>query len=711
MNIPLNEKVVRGGHRRGTYARSPWSELLRPYLPTLFFLGALLYHELFFRIFVGFSETTNLLYPLLFTIPAALLAGGLCSLLPPKGGFALAIVLTSVTTVGFCTQMIYHYIFKVHLTMYSFSVGVGQAMGFMDAALQAIGENILPLLVLFVPLILLCVFGRRFLVFERTGWLRSVILFACFLVFHLALVLSIRLGDTAMYGPYDLYYKTANVDLSMEKLGFLTTTRLDLQRLLFGFNEGSLDLDLTTPSQSEPEPTPEPTPAPSESEPEESAAEPTPTPEPEPVVDTSPNIIESLDFEQLIADAPSDTVRTLHEYFQSVTPTNRNEYTGMFEGYNLVFLTAEGFSPYAVDPELTPTLYKLVNTGFHFSNYYTPIWGVSTSDGEYVACTSLVPKSGVWSFYRSGAQKNDMRFCLGNVFSAMGYQANAYHDHTYDYYGRDLSHPNMGYEYKAVGLGLDVKTTWPESDLEMMEKSVDDYINADHFLAYYMTVSGHLYYTFQGNSMSTKNRALVEDLDMSEEAKAYIACQIELDRALAYLINRLDEAGKLDNTVIVMGADHYPYGLSEETISEFLGHDVEKTFELYKSNLIIWNSQMKEPIEVEKPACQMDILPTVLNLFGAEYDSRLLMGHDILSDSEPFVLFADTSFITDKCMYRAGTGDVILLDEHYQPLPEDTEYNLPEGYITERRVRVTNMFKVSAAVLDNNYYQYVPDPE
>ena len=106
----------------------------------------------------------------------------------------------------------------------------------------------------------------------------------------------------------------------------------------------------------------------------------------------------------------------------------------------------------------------------------------------------------------------------------------------------------------------------------------------------------------------------------------------------------------------------------------------------------------------------MDILPTVLNLFGAEYDSRLLMGRDILSDSEPFVLFADTSFITDRCMYRAGTGDVILLDGQYQPLPEDTEYTLPDGYITEHRVRITNMFKVSAAVLDNDYYRYVPDP-
>lgn len=708
MKNPMHEKISRDGNRRNVHDQNARLERLRPYFPTLFFLSALLYHEFFFRILVGFSESTNMWYPLLFTIPTALFAGALCGLLPRKGGFALAIALTSLTTIGLCTQFIYHYIFKVHLTVYSLSVGVGQAMGFTDAALQAIGANILPLLILFVPLILLCVFGLRFLAFERAGWLRSGILFACCLMVHLGLVLSIRLGDSTLYGPYDLYYQTANVDVSMEKLGFITTTRLDFQRLIFGFNEGSLELEIEPSVSSEPEPAPTPTPTP-EAE-QSSEAEPTPTAEPEPEIDTSPNIMESIDFEQLIADAPDETVRTLHEYFQSVTPTNKNEYTGMFEGYNLIFLTAEGFSPYAVDPDLTPTLYKLVNTGFHFQNHYTPVWGVSTSDGEYVACTSLVPKSGVWSFYRSGVQENDMRFCLGNVFSALGYQANAYHNHTYDYYGRDLSHPNMGYEYKGVGNGLDVQTVWPESDLEMMEKSVDDYINADHFLAYYMTVSGHLYYTFEGNSMSTKNRALVENLDMSEEAKAYLACQIELDRALEYLIERLEEAGKLDNTVIVLGADHYPYGLSEETISEFLGHEVETTFELYKSNLIIWNSQIEEPIEIEKPSCQMDILPTVLNLFGAEYDSRLLMGHDILSDSEPFVLFADTSFITDKCMYNAGTGEVTLLDEHYQPLPADAEYTLPDGYITERRVRVTNMFKVSAAVLDNDYYQYVPDP-
>ena len=196
-------------------------------------------------------------------LPAAAFAGFLCSLLPRNGGFALAIVLSSVTTVGFCIQLVYHYIFKVHLTMYSFSVGVGQAMGFMDAALQAIFANLLQILLLFLPLILLCVFGRRLLTFERAGWIRSGILLAVSVLLHLGLLLSIHLGDHSMYGPYDLYYKTANVDLSMEKLGFLTTTRLDFQRLLFGFSDDGLELELgSVPAAPEPTPGPDAEPAP-----------------------------------------------------------------------------------------------------------------------------------------------------------------------------------------------------------------------------------------------------------------------------------------------------------------------------------------------------------------------------------------------------------------------------------------------------------------
>ena len=106
-----------------------------------------------------------------------------------------------------------------------------------------------------------------------------------------------------------------------------------------------------------------------------------------------------IDFEELARNEDNQAIRTLHNYFASVKPTNKNEYTGMFEGYNLILITAEGFSPYAVHKEVTPTLYKLVNEGFVFNNFYTALWQTSTSDGEFVALTGLIPV-GTRSMYK-----------------------------------------------------------------------------------------------------------------------------------------------------------------------------------------------------------------------------------------------------------------------------------------------------------------------
>src|SRR5690606_21657294 len=182
----------------------------------------------------------------------------------------------------------------------------------------------------------------------------------------------------------------------------------------------------------------------------------------------------------------------MHQYFCSRAPTAKNEHTGRFEDYNLVFVTAEAYSHLAVDPEVTPTLHKLTQEGFRFTDFYTPIWGVSTSDGEYVATTGLIPKPGVWSMYHSG--DNAMPFAMGNQLRRIGYRTFAYHNHTWDYYRRDISHPNLGYDYKGVGNGLEVATTWPESDVEMIDVTMPEVLEDEPFHAYYMTVSGHLQY-------------------------------------------------------------------------------------------------------------------------------------------------------------------------------------------------------------------------
>lgn len=291
----------------------------------------------------------------------------------------------------------------------------------------------------------------------------------------------------------------------------------------------------------------------------------------------------SADFSKLTKSTNNDELKSLYEYFDSEEPSYTNEYTGMFKGYNIIFITAESFSQYAIDKDLTPTLWKMYNEGFQFENYYSPAWGVSTTDGEYANLTGLIPKSGVWSFSKSAENNVSFPFTLGEQSRKLGYKTvNAYHNHTYDYYDRDKYLTNIGYDYSAIGKGLDLgENVWPNSDLKMMQKTVDDYINSDSFSVYYMTVSGHGGYSY--NTMSERNTDLVKDLKYSDEVKGYLAANIELDKAMEYLLARLEKAGKLDNTLICLTDDHYPYSLDEfDGVSELAGHKVDTTFEQYK---------------------------------------------------------------------------------------------------------------------------------
>jgi len=191
----------------------------------------------------------------------------------------------------------------------------------------------------------------------------------------------------------------------------------------------------------------------------------------------------------------------------------------------------------------------------------------------------------------------------------------------------------------------------------------------------------------------------VENLPYSDMAKAYIACNYELEKALTYLVEQLEAAGVAERTVIALATDHYPYGLEKDVIDELVGHEVEETFELYKSTLILWSPSMKQPIEVDKYCTAIDIVPTLANLFGLEYDSRLYIGKDILSTSEGLVMFQDKSFITDRMMYNAATGEVTSL----------TTEELPEEYLKVMKQVVKNRFKISKGIIDLAYYRYLPN--
>lgn len=649
-----------------------------------------LYFELVFHLLI-YRSAEGLLFPLLFSVPTGMLAAFVLGLFPRRAGQVLLPVITFIATVIYSAQVIYYSVFRTFFSVYSMGNG-GQITQFMSAIFLAIAKNWLPILLFLVPVVLVIVLRSRIRYRIVTYW-QPVLCGAAGALLYGLLVLVLPLGGTGYGTAHEVYHNYTSAEQAVEHLGLAVNMRLDIRTLLFGTDDGDLDIDVPSAT-----PTAKPTPTPSATATPETQPTATAEPTPEPL-DTSPNVL-NIDFAAAAENAPNDAIRTLCEYFSTVTPTNRNEYTGMFEGYNMIFLTAESFSPLCVDKDLTPTLYKMVNSGFVFNNFYNGLWGVSTSDGEYVNLTGLIPKQNVWSMKVSGEQSNDMWHVYGKMFRENGYSTYAFHNNYYDYYDRDISHPNLGYDYYGLGNGLDVEECWPESDLEMMQKSLPFYIEDDLFHVYYMTVSGHMVYDYTGNMMAYRHSDDVAHLDhLSEEARAYLACNLELDLALEYLIDELDKAGKLDKTVFVLQADHYPYGLTNGQYSELLGHEVDETFELYKNNLIIWNSAMEEPVMVDKYGYAIDINPTVMNLFGMPYDSRLLMGHDLLSDAPQFMFLLSRSFVTDVCMYNSDTDEVT-------PMNGQT---VPDGYVSSVLEEIATKYKVSAAMLEQDFFGYIRD--
>jgi lipoteichoic acid synthase len=648
-------------------------------LRLVFFPLLILYYETILKAFT-YSKIFNIgyVYMCLFSIPLGLLFYLLSTGFNEKTNKIIFFSIVSFLTLYYGTQLIYYRIFYTFTSFYSIFVGTAKALSFIDIMTDTLRNNIAELFAIFLPLGVLVYYHRK-LQFDKIHKNYIIKVAVSAVIMQAAVVITVLSSDVGMLSPSYLYSETFLVVESVDKFGLLTTGRLDIKNILKSI------VFAVEPEHSEIIESEEPDPA------DELPGEPQSE---EPTIEVAEYNTMDIPFEELIKKEGNEAIRSMHKYFSSVKPTKKNEYTGKFKGKNLILITAEGFSPYAVRKDITPTLYKMQEEGFKFNNFYTPTWGVSTSDGEYVACTGLLPKEGIWSFYKSS--KNYMPFAMGNQLKKEGYETKAYHNHYFDYYYRHKSHPNLGYTYKGLGNGLNVTETWPESDLEMIELTVPEYIDSQPFHVYYMTVSGHLQYTFTGNYIAAKNRSLVENLPYSKNVKAYLACNIELDKAMEKLIQELEKKGIAEDTLIAISPDHYPYGLTLNEISELAGKEIKSDVDLDRGIFILWSKGM-EPVKIDKVCSSLDIIPTLSNLMGLEYDSRLLMGRDIFSDSEPLVMFSDRSFITDKAFYNARTNEVTSF----------TDENIESSYIKEIAETVINKFKYSSMILDTDYYKII----
>lgn len=632
----------------------------------IYYILFIVYEELVFSciIFKTFPASFGLI--ILFSIPIAIVLNLITSVFKPKVNKIITYIITIALIIIFGAQIVYYSMYEAIISFFSMMHG-GQVTEFMEVIIDVVLRNWYGILLFIIPLIILIILSKKKVItFEKNSIKQIAIKITSVLIIQLIALLCVNFINTDdMYSNKNLYYNIHVPKVTANRMGLLTTMRLDLQRFIFGFEEKLSVQTNAIPKEEEKD---------------------------------SYNIT-YIDFDKLIKNEEDNTIKEMHEYFSTQEASKKNKYTGMFKDKNLIVLVGESFSSLAIREDLTPNLYKLYKEGFQFDNFYTPIFPVSTADGEYITDTSLIPKEGVWSFLRVAG--NYMPYSYANVFEKQGYSSNAYHNHTATYYERDKYIETMGYNsYLAVGTGLEDRmdtSNWPNSDYEMVKTTVDDYINNEKFMAYYMTVSGHMNYTKIGNMMVYRNWDQVKDLPYSNKAKGYLAANIELDKAVGELLSRLEQAGKLEDTVIVISGDHYPYGLTLGEINELSTFERDDKFEKFRMPFLIWSGSMKGPIKVEKIGSSLDVLPTVLNLFGAEFDSRLLMGRDILSDSDPIVIFSDRSFITDKGRYNS-------LTEQFTP---NEGVTIEEGYVDKINTIIYKKYQMSRLILENDYYKHV----
>lgn len=681
----------------------------------VFFSAAFIYMELLFHIAIYHGIDSNIMHPLTFAIACGLTLSALTSFWHRIANAITAYTVWGIFTVYYIAQFVYYKIFRTFLSLVSIG-GAHDAMNFKSVLFATLRANWYVILLFLLPLICLVLLNRLKFTFDRgrigesNGVLKGVIVqTASSAVMWIAAICLLAVHGTGAYTPYSLFHGRYVLELSMNKLGVIMTTGRDCTVMItksnsdktFELAESALDIQGRSNSMSSLSSDKENQNSKSsgnESSNSASGSNSTESSEPQYV----PQIDENINLTRLYNSTDDDELKSITAYFSGVQPTYTDEYTGMFKDYNVVFVTAESLSTYGISKEATPTLYKIYHEGFEFTNFYNPLWYHSTIDGEFANCLSQYPASSKWSFEESADTYQP--YALGNILSSQGYKSYGYHDFDATYYDRTSTHPNMGYTtFKAIGAGLDIPDHVMYSDLECIEAVYNDFIDDDHFNMYLMSFSGHLPYNYDNQYICQKNREEAESLlsgkGYSDEAVAYVAAQMELDKALEYLMDKLEEAGKLDNTLFIVAPDHYPYGLSGGVYNELAGKDIEDDdFELHRNQFGIWSSSMKKPVVTDKLCASIDILPTVLNLLGADFDSRLLAGRNILSDSDELVIFADQSFITDKIKYDAATGETTYL------VPES---QVPDGYLNSMIAEVENRLYISDEVIDTDYFSFV----
>ena len=386
---------------------------------------------------------------------------------------------------------------------------------------------------------------------------------------------------------------------------------------------------------------------------------------------------------------------TIDEFFAK-RPTNAdNALTGTFAGKNVVLVLMESMDDWMITDEDTPTIRYLMDSGIHFTNFYTPGFGSArTLNSEFCMNTGIyLPTTGSYVF---DYVTNSFKQSIASQLAANGYNGRVFHYNDPSFYSRGVFEPAMGYDsYVHYGDYVeDEDRLFEENLLFDIPEIHDQFFREGPTLNTIITRSAHLSYKYNEvlSHYALKQYPEYRGMYGSEEEDCARVKAKLVDDMFARLLQELTAQGQLENTVIIAMTDHYTYGY--KNMDELYTHSgVSSDLLLEKTPCFIW-SVNGPTLKVHKTLNTSDLLPTVLNLMGIDSPYNYL-GQDAFNPDYPgYTLFPDGSWISNGIAYADGE---ILMNETGRDLSQeeiDTMAALSEEYRT-----------VSNLLLICNYYK------
>lgn len=332
----------------------------------------------------------------------------------------------------------------------------------------------------------------------------------------------------------------------------------------------------------------------------------------------------------------------VEDYIKNNNIKENNEYTGIFKDKNLIFIMMESMDDWLINEETTPTIYEMMQHGFNFNNHYSP--GYVTGD---TANTEFIANTGVYPYINKLSPNyayvnNYYPYSIANLFKNNNYIVNSFHRSNGFIYNRENMHISLGYEkyynYSEMGISADNL----DLDTYIIRDGYKYIVNEEKFMSFIITYSPHSPYTYDKIECQTNLEEIkkIYPEETNEEILCAYSSARETDNMFKLLLEKLEQENLLKDTVIVAFSDHPNRILINEYETETLN----------KTSFFIYESSMNSN-QIYDITSTINILPTIINLFGIETD-YVYPGYDAIVNNENYVVFKDYTYYDGKEIKR-----------------------------------------------------------